>query len=60
MQDRESLQDEGFLQRNPEYSVLADVLAAAIANNLLGRGSIRKPKALAGWSLNLNDFCVSR
>jgi len=50
MQDRESLQDEGFLQRNPEYSVLADVLAAAIANNLLEPRLDSKAKALAGWS----------
>jgi hypothetical protein len=60
MQDRESLQDEGFLQHNPEYSVLADVLAAAIANNLLEPRLDSKAKGVSWMVLNLNRLlCVS-
>ena len=60
MQDRESLQDEGFLQRNPEYSVLADVLAAAIANNLLEPRLDSKAKGSSWMVLNLNRLlCVT-
>ena len=60
MQDREFLQDEGFLQRNPEYSVLADVLAAAIANNLLEPRLDSKAKGSSWMVLNLNRLlCVT-
>ncbi len=60
MQDRESLQDEGFLQRNPEYSILADVLAAAIANNLLEPRLDSKAKGSSWMVLNLNRLlCVT-
>jgi hypothetical protein len=60
MQDRESLQDEGFLQRNPDYSVLADVLAAAIANNLLEPRLDARAKDSNWMVLNLNRLlCVT-
>jgi hypothetical protein len=60
MQDKESLQDSGFLQRNPEYSVLADVLAAAIANNLLEPRLDSKAKGSTWMVLNLNRLlCVN-
>lgn len=35
MDDRDRLLDDAFLQRHPEHRVLANVLASAIANNLL-------------------------
>jgi hypothetical protein len=60
MQDKESLQDEAFLVRHPEYSVLADVLAAAIANNLLEPRLDSKAKGASWMVLNLNRLlCVS-
>jgi hypothetical protein len=60
MQDREFLQDEDFLRRNPEYSVLADVLAAAIANNLLEPRLDSKAKGSSWMVLNLNRLlCVT-
>jgi len=60
MQDRESLQDKNFLQRNPPLSILADVLAAALANNLLEPRLDSKAKDSAWMVLNLNRLlCVS-
>jgi hypothetical protein len=60
MKDKESLQDKGFLQRNPEYSVLANVLTAAIANNLLEPLLDYKVKGSTWMVLNLNRLlCVS-
>ena len=60
MKDKDSLQDKGFLQRNPEYSVLANVLAAAIANNLLEPLLDYKVKGSTWMVLNLNRLlCVN-
>ncbi|MBZ5524803.1 MAG: hypothetical protein LAP21_21400 [Acidobacteriia bacterium] len=60
MQDRESLQDEDFLKRNPDYSMLAEVLAAAIANNLLEPRLDSKAKGSSWMVLNLNRLlCVT-
>lgn len=59
-QDKESLQDEGFLQRNPQYAVLADVLAAALANNLLEPRLDARAKGASWMVLNLNRLlCVT-
>ncbi len=60
MQDKESLQDEAFLLRNPQYSILADVLAAAIANNLLEPRLDSRAKGSSWMVLNLNRLlCVT-
>jgi hypothetical protein len=60
MKDKESLQDSAFLERNPEYSVLAEVLAAAIANNLLEPRLDARAKGGSWMVLNLNRLlCVS-
>jgi hypothetical protein len=60
MHDKESLQDPSFLDRNPEYSLLAEVLAAAIANNLLEPLLDYKVKGSTWMVLNLNRLlCVN-
>ena len=60
MRDRESLQDRDFLQRNPEYMMLAEVLAAAIANNLLEPRLDYNVKGSTWMVLNLNRLlCVN-
>ena len=60
MTDKESLQDREFLTRNPEYSLLAEVLAAAIANNLLEPLLDYKVKGSTWMVLNLNRLlCVN-
>ena len=60
MRDKESLQDPAFLLRNPDYALLAEVLAAAIANNLLEPLLDYKVKGSTWMVLNLNRLlCVS-
>ena len=60
MRDKESLQDAAFLKRNPEYAILADVLAAAIANNLLEPRLDYNVKGSTWMVLNLNRLlCVN-
>ncbi|HLH36166.1 MAG TPA: hypothetical protein VKX41_15955 [Alloacidobacterium sp.] len=60
MKEREQLQSKEFLAKNPEYVLLADVLAAAIANNLLEAQLDRKVKGDTWMVLNLNRLlCVS-
>lgn len=60
MEDKESLQDRSFLERNPEYMVLAEVLAAAIANNLLEPRLDYNVKGSTWMVLNLNRLlCVN-
>lgn len=60
MKEREQLQNRDFLEKNPEYALLADVLAAAIANNLLEAQLDRKVKGNTWMVLNLNRLlCVS-
>ena len=60
MQDRASLQNREFLTKNPQYSVLAEVLAAAIANNLLEARLDYKVKGSAWMVLNLNRLlCIN-
>lgn len=59
MEDKRSLQDQLFLDRNPGYSLLAEVLAAAIANNLLEPQLDYKVKGSTWMVLNLNRLlCV--
>jgi hypothetical protein len=60
MQDRASLQNREFLTKNPQYSVLAEVLAAAIANNLLEARLDYKVKGSTWMVLNLNRLlCIN-
>jgi hypothetical protein len=60
MQDRDSLQNHEFLAKNPQYSLLAEVLAAAIANNLLEARLDYKVKGSTWMVLNLNRLlCVN-
>ncbi|MGB2624341.1 MAG: hypothetical protein WA857_04125 [Candidatus Acidiferrum sp.] len=60
MQDRASLQNRDFLTKNPQYSVLAEVLAAAIANNLLEARLDYKVKGSTWMVLNLNRLlCIN-
>jgi hypothetical protein len=60
MQDRASLQSREFLAKNPQYSVLAEVLAAAIANNLLEARLDYKVKGSTWMVLNLNRLlCIN-
>jgi len=60
MEDKRSLQDPSFLDRNPGYSLLAEVLAAAIANNLLEPQLDYKVKGSTWMVLNLNRLlCVN-
>jgi hypothetical protein len=60
MQDREALQNEEFLVANPHYQILADVLASAIANNLLEPRLDSKAKGSNWMVLNLNRLlCVT-
>ncbi len=60
MKEREQLQSKEFLKKNPEYGLLADVLAAAIANNLLEAQLDRRVKGNTWMVLNLNRLlCVS-
>jgi hypothetical protein len=60
MRDKESLQDRVFLEKNPQYSLLAEVLAAAIANNLLEPLLDYKVKGSSWMVLNLNRLlCVN-
>ncbi len=60
MRDKESLQDPAFLLQYPQYSVLAEVLAAAIANNLLEPLLDYKVKNSTWMVLNLNRLlCVN-
>lgn len=60
MRDRESLQNRDFLERNPEYMMLAEVLAAAIANNLLEPRLDYNVKGSTWMVLNLNRLlCVN-
>lgn len=60
MTDKESLQNPHFLERNPQYSLLAEVLAAAIANNLLEPLLNYKVKNSTWMVLNLNRLlCVN-
>ena len=60
MKEREQLQSKEFLTKHPEYEVLADVLAAAIANNLLEAQLDRRVKGNTWMVLNLNRLlCVS-
>jgi hypothetical protein len=60
MKEREQLQSKEFLAKNPEYCLLADVLAAAIANNLLEPRLDYKVKGDTWMVLNLNRLlCVS-
>jgi hypothetical protein len=60
MEDKRSLQDQSFLDRNPGYSLLAEVLAAAIANNLLEPQLDYKVKGSTWMVLNLNRLlCVN-
>jgi len=59
MKERDQLQSKEFLTKNPEYGLLADVLAAAIANNLLEAQLDRKVKGDTWMVLNLNRLlCV--
>ena len=60
MTDKESLQNPTFLERNPQYSILAEVLAAAIANNLLEPLLDYRVKNSNWMVLNLNRLlCVN-
>jgi len=60
MRDKESLQDRTFLENNPQYSLLAEVLAAAIANNLLEPLLDYNVKGSTWMVLNLNRLlCVN-
>jgi hypothetical protein len=60
MKDREQLQNRDFLTRHPEYKLLADVLAAAIANNFLEAQLDYRVKGSTWMVLNLNRLlCVS-
>jgi hypothetical protein len=60
MKEREQLQSKDFLAKNPGYELLADVLAAAIANNFLEAQLDRKVKGKTWMVLNLNRLlCVS-
>ncbi len=60
MKDREQLQSKEFMSRHPEYRILADVLAAAIANNFLEAQLDYKVKGGTWMVLNLNRLlCVS-
>jgi hypothetical protein len=60
MHDKESLQDRAFLEKNPQYSLLAEVLAAAIANNLLEPLLDYNVKGSTWMVLNLNRLlCVN-
>jgi len=60
MRDKESLQDRAFLEKNPQYSLLAEVLAAAIANNLLEPLLDYRVKGSTWMVLNLNRLlCVN-
>lgn len=60
MRDKESLQDRAFLEQNPQYSLLAEVLAAAIANNLLEPLLDYNVKGSTWMVLNLNRLlCVN-
>jgi hypothetical protein len=60
MQDRASLQSREFLAKNPQYTVLAEVLAAAIANNLLEARLDYKVKGSTWMVLNLNRLlCIN-
>jgi hypothetical protein len=60
MQDRASLQNREFLAKNPQYSVLAEVLAAAIANNFLEARLDYKVKGSTWMVLNLNRLlCIN-
>jgi hypothetical protein len=60
MRDKDSLQDRGFLERNPEYALLAEVLASAIANNLLEPLLDYRVKGDTWMVLNLNRLlCVT-
>lgn len=60
MRDREQLKDPQFLRRNPQYAVLADVIAASIANNLLEAQLDYNVKGDKWMVLNLNRLlCVS-
>lgn len=54
MEDKEALQNEEFLRRNPEYALLADVLAAAMANNLLEARLDSKAKGSSWMVLSIN------
>ena len=60
MKEREQLQNKDFLAKNPEFGLVADVLAAAIANNLLEAQLDRRVKGNTWMVLNLNRLlCVS-
>ena len=60
MRDKESLQDQAFLEKHPHYSLLAEVLAAAIANNLLEPLLDYHVKGSTWMVLNLNRLlCVN-
>jgi hypothetical protein len=60
MEDRNSLQNREFLAKNPQFSLLAEVLASAIANNLLEARLDYKVKGSAWMVLNLNRLlCVN-
>lgn len=60
MRDKQSLQDRTFLEKNPQYSLLAEVLAAAIANNLLEPLLDYNVKGSTWMVLNLNRLlCVN-
>ena len=60
MQDRASLQNQEFLATNPQYAVLAEVLAAAIANNFLEARLDYKVKGSTWMVLNLNRLlCIN-
>jgi len=59
MRDRDSLQNAAFLSKNPQFALLAEVLAAAIANNLLEPLLDYKVKGSTWMVLNLNRLlCV--
>jgi hypothetical protein len=60
MKDREQLQNHEFLSKHPEYKLVADVLAAAIANNFLEAQLDYRVKGSTWMVLNLNRLlCVS-
>jgi hypothetical protein len=60
MKEREQLSDPSFIGRNPHYAVLADVIAACIANNLLEAQLDYSVKGDRWMVLNLNRLlCVS-
>jgi len=60
MKDREHLRNPEFLRRNPQYAVLADVIAASIANNFLEAQLDYSVKGDKWMVLNLNRLlCVS-